>query len=569
MRNLWLKIRVGLRNFFFPPEGSPRWVRILPYALLGFLTLIVLSGAVWGWEYTNSPEFCGKACHTMPPEFTSYLTSPHARIDCVDCHIGRGFLTTKVTRKAGDLRHIVATVFHSYEFPIRAHQLQPARETCEKCHLPEKFSDDSLREIKQFAPDKDNTPLTTYLVLKTGGGSKREGLGRGIHWHIQNKIEYLPLDPEEQEIPYVRVYEDDGSITEYVDIESGLEPGEVNEADLVEMDCITCHNRITHLVKTPEATVDELMNRGIIDPQIPEIRRVAVETYSQVYDTTETGLTGIAAIPSFYETYYPEFYTENVDKIDTAVAALQEAYAQSVYPEQNSDWTTHPNNIGHDDSAGCFRCHDGRHLNTEGKAIRLECNLCHSIPVVAGPDDFVSEIEISRGPEPDSHKNPNWITLHHDLFDPSCSNCHTTENPGGIDNTSFCSNSACHGNVWEYAGFDAPGLRQMLLEQLPAEPTPIAPPEGVAPTYENTIGPMLVSKCGACHGTSNNLKDLDLTTYTGIMQGSESGAVVTPGDPDNSLIMIIQTSEQPHFAQLTPEELNLLEEWILAGAPQE
>jgi hypothetical protein len=80
---------------------------------------------------------------------------------------------------------------------------------------------------------------------------------------------------------------------------------------------------------------------------------------------------------------------------------------------------------------------------------------------------------------------------------------------------------------------------------------------------------MLVSKCGACHGTSNNLKDLDLTTYTGIMQGSESGAVVTPGDPDNSLIMIIQTSEEPHFAQLTPEELNLLEEWILAGAPQE
>lgn len=569
MRNLWQKIKTGLRNFFFPPEGSPRWMRILPYAMLGVLTLVVLSGAVWGWEYTNSPEFCGTACHTMPPEFTSYLESPHARIDCVDCHIGRGFLTTRVTRKAGDLRHIFATAFNTYEFPIRAHQLQPARETCEKCHLPEKFSDDSLREIKTFTPDKENTPITTYLVVKTGGGSEREGLGRGIHWHIENVLEYLPQDPEEQDIPYVRVYEDDGSYSEYVDIEANLDPSDIDPDQLVEMDCITCHNRITHLVKTPEATVDELMNRGIIDPEIPEIRRVAAETYGQVYDTTEQGLIGIAAIPSFYETYYPEYYAENTDKIERAVEALQEAYTQSVYPEQNSDWTTHPNNIGHDDSAGCFRCHDGKHLNTEGEAIRLECNLCHSIPVVAGPEDFVSDIEISRGPEPDTHKNPNWISMHRDVFNPTCSNCHTTDNPGGTDNSSFCSNSACHGNVWEYAGFDAPGLREILLEQIPPEPTPVAPAEGAQLTYQNTIGPMLENSCGACHGSSNNLKGLDLTTYAGITQGSDSGPVIIPGNPDESLIMIIQTSDEPHFAQLTTDELDLLERWIAEGAVEQ
>jgi nitrate/TMAO reductase-like tetraheme cytochrome c subunit len=569
MKQLWQRIRTGARNFFFPPAGSPRWARILPYAVLGVLTLIVLTGAVYGWEYTNSPQFCGTACHTMPPEFTSYLTSPHARIDCVDCHIGKGFLATRVTRKAGDIRHIVAVAFNTFEFPIRAHQLQPARETCEKCHLPEKFSDDSLREIKQFTPDKDNTPLTTYLVLKTGGGSKREGLGRGIHWHIENKIEYFPEDPEEQVIPYVRVYEDDGTITEYIDIESGFDPSDIDPDDLVEMDCITCHNRITHLVKTPEATVDELMNRGIIDPEIPEIRRVAVETYSQIYDTTEIGLEGIAGIASFYETYYVEYYDANQEKIDNAIDALQEAYAQSVFPHQNSDWTTHPNNIGHTDSAGCFRCHGGTHLNAEGEAIRLECNLCHSIPVVAGPGDFVSQIEISRGPEPDSHKNPSWISLHRDVFDPTCSNCHTTDNPGGIDNTSFCSNSACHGNVWEYAGFDAPGLRELLLEQLPPEPTPIAPPEGGELTYQNTIGPILESKCGTCHSTSNNLKGLDLTTYEGILQGSESGVVIVPSDPDNSMIIIIQTREEPHFAQLTSDELELLERWIAEGAAEE
>ena len=569
MRKFWQRIRSGLRSFFFPPEGSPRWQRILPYAVLGVLTLIVLSGAVYGWEYTNSPEFCGTACHTMPPEFTSYLTSPHARIDCVDCHIGKGFITTRVTRKAGDIRHIIATTFNTYEFPIRAHQLQPARETCEKCHLPEKFSDDSLREIKQFSPDKDNTPLTTYLVLKTGGGSKREGLGRGIHWHIENQIEYFPADPEEQEMPYVRVLEDDLTYTEYIDIESGIEPGDIDPADLVEMDCTTCHNRITHLVKTPEATVDELMNRGIIDPEIPEIRRIAVETYSQIYDTTEVGLEGISAIASFYQTYYPDYYAENTVKIARTIGALREAYGQSVYPEQNSDWTTHPNNIGHTDSAGCFRCHSGQHMNADEEAIRLECNLCHSIPVVAGPGDFISEIEISRGPEPDSHKNPNWITLHRDVFDPTCSNCHTTDNPGGVDNTSFCSNSACHGNVWEYAGFDAPGLREVLLDQLPPEPEPTELPAGEEITFNNTIGPMLESNCGACHSTANPLKGLDLTTYDGLGEGGESGTVIIAGDPENSLIVIIQTSEESHFAQLTSDEIALLEQWIADGALEE
>lgn len=205
-------------------------------------------------------------------------------------------------------------------------------------------------------------------------------------------------------------------------------------------------------------------------------------------------------------------------------------------------------------------------MNTEGESIRLECNLCHSIPVVAGPGDFVSEIEISRGPEPDSHKNTNWITLHREVFDPTCSNCHTIDNPGGTDDTSFCSNSACHGNVWEYAGFDAPGLRELLLEQLPPEPTPVAPPPGAEITYQDTIAPMLETKCGACHSSSNNLKGLDLTTFEGITAGGESGAVIINNDPENSLIIVIQTSDDPHFAQLTPDELDYLESWIAGGA---
>jgi len=124
-------IKAKLRHFFLPPEGSPTWVRVLPYAILGILTLLLLTGAAYGWEYTNSPEFCGTSCHTMPPEYTAYLTSPHARIACVDCHIGKGFITTRITRKAGDLKHVFATTFKTYEFQfapmICARRVKPAK----------------------------------------------------------------------------------------------------------------------------------------------------------------------------------------------------------------------------------------------------------------------------------------------------------------------------------------------------------------------------------------------------------------------------------------------------------
>jgi nitrate/TMAO reductase-like tetraheme cytochrome c subunit/mono/diheme cytochrome c family protein len=557
----------SIKRFFFPPTGAPRWVRVLPYAILGILTLLTLTASAYVWQYTNSPPFCGETCHTMPPEYTAYLASPHAHVDCVDCHIGKGFIATRITRKAGDLKHVYATLFKKYEFPIVATNLRPSRETCELCHNPEKFSDDSLREIKRFETDKNNTPYSTYLTLKTGGGSQREGLGRGIHWHIENKIEFASTDATEQTIPYVRVTGDNGEVTEYVDVASNTDPASIDPASLKQMDCITCHNRITHLVNPPEDVVDQLMANGIISTDIPEIRKKAVEVYGQSYPSVEMGLNGIAGLDNYYSTYYPDYYTANKDQIDQAIIALQDAYRQSVYPEQKSDWTSHPNNVGHKDSPGCFRCHDGKHVNSKGETIRLECNLCHSIPVVAGPNDIVADIEISRGPEPESHRNANWIHLHNQVFDGTCANCHTIGNPGGTDNSSFCSNSACHGNVWKYAGFDAPGLRQAIQAQLPPQPTPVPLPEGGPLTYKDTIGPIFQERCGQCHG-SNPMVGLDLTTYSTAMSGSQNGPVIVPGSPEKSLLIQKQTGEQPHFGQLSPEELELVTQWIAAGAPE-
>jgi nitrate/TMAO reductase-like tetraheme cytochrome c subunit len=562
---MFKRFKSSVRRFFFPPAGSPRWLMILPYAILGVLTLMLLVGGAYGWDYTNSSSFCGTSCHTMPPEYAAYMVSPHARVACVECHIGREFIGNQIFRKAGDLRHVIATTFNTYEYPIRAGNMRPARETCEKCHTPEKFSDDSLRVIKHYQDDQNNTISYTYLILKTGGGAKREGLGMGIHWHIANKVLYYASDSLDQNIPYIRVYNDDGTTTEYVDVESGFDPKSINDSQLKEMDCITCHNRITHRVYTPKESIDTLMARGIVDPAIPGIHGRGVEVLSANYTTQAEGLQGIAALDEYYQANHADFYNANKEKITAAVQAIQNVYTESVFIDQKVDWNTHPNNLGHVDAPGCFRCHDGKHLDANQQAIRLECNLCHAIPVISSAQDFLTKIEISRGPEPESHRNPNWINLHRSSFDATCANCHTIKEPGSTANISFCSNSACHGTVFTYAGFDAPTLREILQAQLPT-PTPAPTPAPVvgAPTFAANIQPIFTARCVVCHNTATASAGLDLSTYAGVMNGGKGGVAIFSGDSANSLLIEIQSSQ--HFANLTAAELALVSQWIDGGA---
>jgi hypothetical protein len=559
------KLRERLARFFAPAPGSPRWLYILPYAVLGVLTVVVVAGGIYGWEYTNSPGFCGTTCHTMPPQNTAYKTSPHANVTCEECHIGRASFGDQLTRKSQGLKEAYYQIFKLYELPIRAKALRPARDTCEKCHQPETFSDDSLRVLSRFADDLHNSESKIYLILKTGGGAKREGLGRGIHWHIVNKVEFYPLDDLDQEIPYIRAYNDDGTTTEYVDVESDFDKSKLDESRLVTMDCVTCHNRITHEFPFPAESVDVAMSRGQIDPGIPVIRKRAVEALSVDYPSRDDAFAAFDKIEDYYKT--TDYYPGHGAQIRAAIQSLKDIYDRTVFHDQEIDWTTYPNNLGHIDSPGCFRCHDGKHLDDQQQAVRLECNVCHAVPVVAGTDDFLTEIEISRGPEPESHRNPNWISMHNEAFGASCSACHSMDDPGGTSNTSFCSNSACHGNVYTFAGFDAPKLREILKEQLPPpEPTLEAPELQGAPTFETYVGPLVAVKCTSCHGELAT-GGLNMLTYADLMKGGSKGPVIIPGDSANSPLFKIQ-STGGHFANLSAEELEIVQQWIDAGAPE-
>jgi len=127
------KIRLFLSR---TAEGRQYRRRLLPYLGVAAFLVVVLLAIPPAWEYSNSVSFCGETCHTMPPEYQTYLVSPHARVLCVDCHIGRGLIIQQAIRKTGHMRLLWDTITHSYEYPIMVSSMRPARDTCELCHFP-------------------------------------------------------------------------------------------------------------------------------------------------------------------------------------------------------------------------------------------------------------------------------------------------------------------------------------------------------------------------------------------------------------------------------------------------
>lgn len=417
-------------------------------------SIVVLLGVVsyQGFEFTESPTFCGQVCHqVMEPEFVAYQNSPHARVRCVDCHIGPG-ATWLVRSKITGIRQVVAVLTNSYPrpIPLPIENLRPARETCEQCHWPEKFYGDQVKSIPHFNPDAQNTGERIFMIVRTGGVGTELGAGQGIHyWHIgpRNRIEYIATDPARQDIPWVRITRSSGEVVEYLRADSGLTPEEIARLPKREMDCMDCHNRPTHIFKSPTQAVDEALAAGKLDRSLPYIRRRAVELLSQPYPTTEAALAALdAGLTDYYRTSYPDVYAARPDAVRQAVRVVQGIYRTNIFPKMKVDWQTYPNNIGHKESAGCFRCHDLRHLSASGRAIPLQCDLCHSIPTTVAIEGPIAIRPVSLPSKPLTHQTPDW-SIRHGLSDQkTCHQCHQQN---------FCANSDCHGPEWTsqlYAG---------------------------------------------------------------------------------------------------------------------
>ncbi|HXG52646.1 MAG TPA: NapC/NirT family cytochrome c [candidate division Zixibacteria bacterium] len=378
-------------------RGALFFIVVSGLFLMGFISTL----AYQAYHFTDSVVFCGELCHSvMEPEYTAYQASPHARVTCAECHVGPG-AGWYVRSKLAGAYQIYSVLFEKYPRPIPTpvHSLRPAQETCEQCHWPEKFFGAQLKVITRFAHDEKNSARQIRTLLRTGGGSPTTGITAGIHWHmnIANEVFYGAADRQRQRIPWVRIKDTQGRVTEYFDRTAPLTPEQAKKLEIRRMDCMDCHNRPSHIFRDPDGAVDLALLTGLIDGELPFIKREAVRALSAAYPSKEKAREGIAtALDRFYLTSYPKLYPAKRESIKKAIAEVQKIYLTNIFPEMKVDWRTHPDNIGHTLFPGCFRCHDGKHVSPEGKVIRNECSLCHTIigqeaRAVASPEVEMAE----------------------------------------------------------------------------------------------------------------------------------------------------------------------------------
>jgi nitrate/TMAO reductase-like tetraheme cytochrome c subunit len=383
---------------------------LLGFAVGGALFLLVTSvGSYQTYHVTESVQFCGQACHTpMNPQYVAYQNSPHARVECTACHIGPG-AENFLRAKFNGLHQVYAVLVDNYHRPIHKTEKNPIhQQRCEQCHWPKRFIGNLDRTYTHFLADETNTQFSVRLLLKVGGADPTHGPVGGIHWHmnVANKIEYIASDDLRQVIPWVRLTDTNGVVTEFRTANFKDDPA---VHTIRTMDCLDCHNRPAHHFRAPNDAVDLDMAAGRIDRSIPLVKSNVVAALTGSYSTEDEALQKIAdRLRSKYA---------NAPQLASLVAETQRIYRNNFFPEMKTDWRAYPNNLGHKEWPGCFRCHDGLHKAADGKT-RIQasdCNSCHVI-LAQGSGEQLEKLN-AKG----------YSFFHIDAIneDFSCNNCHT------------------------------------------------------------------------------------------------------------------------------------------------
>ncbi len=395
--------------------SSQRHRRILTaFAVFGGVFLLMSAvGSYQTYRATSSVQFCGQACHgPMEPQFVAYQHSPHAKVECTHCHIGVG-AANFVKAKFNGVHQLLATARNEYEKPIHlSGKIDINQKTCEQCHWPERYVGNVERAYHHYLADESNSTFSVRLLLKVGGADATHGKPGGIHWHMNlaSKVEYIATDKARQDIPWVRITDAAGKVTEFRRPDFKDDPA---KHTLRRMDCMDCHNRPAHQFRSPNDAVDLAIYLGKISTNLPTIKKVAVEALTGAAQTKAEGVEKIAAA-------LRKAYPSQKD-VEPAIAALQDIYRRDFFPELKTDWRTHPNNIGHKDFPGCFRCHDGLHKSSEGNRSlgASDCNSCHVILAQGSGEEFTKL----------SATGHNFFHIDANYSDFDCNKCHTGATP--------------------------------------------------------------------------------------------------------------------------------------------
>jgi hypothetical protein len=458
---------------------------------LGALALVGVAGIV-GWEYSNSNAFCANVCHSVhPEESANHLAGAHGRVNCVECHMGRTSTLHLMALKPTHVKELWGMIA-GYERPLHSSTLRPAREACESCHYPLAEHHDSIAVKKRFATDPPSSQIDYRLVLHTTAGIERETPWKvtGIHWHIANEVEFVTLDEQRREIPWVRVKRPDGTKVTYIDTQSKLPMQELAKREPRRMECFDCHNAVGHPFRNPADVLDDALASGRIDRSLPSAKARGMALIDAAGDLTGTLDERAARVDKLVADSIAKAGTKPDDK------AKEQAFAKTMkdillttsvsgHNGQVFTWKSFPNHAGHKDFPGCFRCHDGKHFNEKGEAIRLQCTLCHELPQVKqenGKGSVVSTVMAGVTPPP-SHNEPNFMHDHRLKLDDTCAACHG-KLEFGREGGNFCSNPACHGRAWPELNLNAPppatAAPATPAASPPSKPKPASAPKAKA-----------------------------------------------------------------------------------------
>jgi Ni/Fe-hydrogenase b-type cytochrome subunit len=384
------------------------------------LSVPAIYGGYQAYLYTDAVPFCGAVCHSMTPEYITYGLSPHARVACAQCHVGPG-ATGYIESKVRGVEELVETMQDNYPrpIPVPVVSLRPIRGNCEQCHWPANFFGAKLVRYAHFLSDEQNTRWEIDMLVLVGGGAPAGQSQMGIHWHVASKVEYVAADPERQNITWVRAVDPrTGQANVYTSQPQSSTAAPAGE--IRTMDCVDCHNRPSHILQSPDRSVDLALADGRLDVSLPFMKQQGVAALTATYGNNQQAAQGIdTALRGYYRKTYPQIYAAKQQAITAAVVYLQHTYNRYFFPAMKVRWDTYSVNEGHLQFPGCFRCHDGQHKSLGGKAIRSDCGDCHKI-IQQGK---AGNLEFAKGPEGLAFEHP--VDIGNAWAEQPCNSCHT------------------------------------------------------------------------------------------------------------------------------------------------
>jgi nitrate/TMAO reductase-like tetraheme cytochrome c subunit len=328
----------------------------------------------------------------MKPEFTAHAAAPHAKVACVDCHVSPG-ATGWVHAKINGTRQLYEVVTNSFSRPIPAGlasgRLVGSEETCESCHDRDAGRALRLKVMPKYGNDEANSATWTVLGMRIAKIHAAH-MGPGI------TVRFAATDATRQSIPWVETRGPAGEPAAY--FAKGATAASVSTLPQFAMQCVDCHNRPAHTFERPAAAVDRAMRAGDIPSTLPFVKKKGVELLEASYADDAEARTRIASeLKAYYTSGYAAIASSRSADIDRASGALFAIWARNVFPDLKVTWGTYPSNVGHQDTPGCFRCHDGEHATADAKAsIEQDCSSCHeAIAIEEASPEILKTLGIS------------------------------------------------------------------------------------------------------------------------------------------------------------------------------